>query len=691
MSDTTASTDLGAGAGLLTSQVSPSQGSGGADWLVRAERIAAEELADMPTADAAAFTARLREWWPDLWGGFEVPYAGHPARDAQLEAVVRSLAAHWRARPTDLRRLDDERIARPDWFQAADMIGYVFYVDRFAGTLRGVEDHIDYLEELGARYIHLMPLLKTRPGDNDGGYAVTDFGAVEPRLGTIDDLEHLARRLRERGMSTCIDLVVNHTAAEHPWAMAAAAGDPTFAELYRTYPDRRIPNQFERTLPEVFPDFAPGNFTRLPDGRWVWTTFNSWQWDLNWSNPRLFALILDALLELANRGVDVFRLDAVAFMWKRLGTNCQNQPEVHQLLRALRACARIAAPAVIFKAEAIVGPDDLVPYLGVGPLAGRECDMVYHNSVMVQFWSALATRDTRLMTHVLGDFPHKPVATAWGTYVRCHDDIGWAVTEDDAEAVGWTGPEHRAFLSAFYDGSFPGSFARGVVFQHYPATNDSRVCGTCASLAGLETALEAGDPLSTDRAIERILLGHAIILAWDGIPLLYMGDEIGLRNDWSFEREPDHASDNRWVHRPRMNWAAAARRHDPTTVEGRLFAGFRHLIDVRRGLPQLHVATPLEVVDAGDRALFAFVRDHPDGRLLAVFNLTEWQRTIPGSLLEEAGLPVAVDALDPTTRVRSSKKTVLPPYAARWFVAPPQAHGVKASARNGTRPGQRRS
>jgi amylosucrase len=206
-------------------------------------------------------------------------------------------------------------------------------------------------------------------------------------------------------------------------------------------------------------------------------------------------------------------------MWKRMGTNCQNQPEVHSLLRALRACARVAAPAVIFKAEAIVGPDDLAPYLGVGRNQGRECDLAYQNSLMVQYWSALATRDTRLMTQVLSAFPKKPASTSWGTYIRCHDDIGWAITEEDAEAVGWTGSDHRAYLSMFYTGLFPGSFALGEVFQQNAVTGDSRISGTFASLAGLERALAANDPVAIDMAVARILLGHALILGWDSLPL----------------------------------------------------------------------------------------------------------------------------------------------------------------------------
>jgi amylosucrase len=611
---------------------------------------------------------RLRRWWNDLWEGFVDPYADDPRFDTSLQALVRVLAGRWADRSPELRQLDHQRAFRPDWFQAPEMVGYVFYVDRFAGSLRGVEDHLGYLQELGIRYVHLMPLLRTRPGDNDGGYAVADYREVEPRLGTMADFEHLAGELHGREMSVCIDLVLNHCAAEHPWAVRAGEGDPAASELFWIFPDRELPDRYERSLPEVFPDFAPGNFTRLPDGRWAWTTFNSFQWDLNWSNPRVFVEILDVLLDLANRGVDVFRLDAVAFMWKRMGTNCQNQPEVHSLLRALRACARVAAPAVIFKAEAIVGPDDLAPYLGVGRSHGHECDLAYHNSLMVQYWSALATRDTRLMTHVLSAFPRKPATTSWATYIRCHDDIGWAITEADAAAVGWTGPDHRAYLSMFYTGLFPGSFALGEVFQQNAVTGDSRISGSFASLAGLERAMAAGDAIAIELAIGRILLGHALILGWDGLPLLYMGDEIAMLNDRSYLRDPSLATDNRWLHRPRMDWTRAEGRRGTGPV-ARVFQGTRHLIHVRRSLEALHAATPLEVVDVGDPSLFAFVRAHLSGPLLAVHNVADAARALDGRVLETVGLMDARDAIRDEAVFHAGDPIPMPPYGVRWLVA----------------------
>ena len=621
----------------------------------------------MPQRDVELFEVRVERWWAELEPAWSIIYGSHADGADALSRLIRLLAGRYRERPDPLKLLDLRRSLQPDWFQQPEMIGYVCYADRFAGSLRGVESHLDYLAELEVRYLHLMPLLRTRPGETDGGYAVADYRQVEPALGTMDDLEHLCGSLRERGISLCIDLVLNHTAAEHPLARAAAAGDAAAAAMYYIYADRVEPDRWERTLPYTFPETAPGNFTQLPDGRWVWTTFNSYQWDLNWSNPAVFLEMIDIVLDLAARGVEVFRLDAVAFMWKRMGTNCQNQPEVFDLLQAFRAAARIAAPAVVFKAEAIVGPSDLVRYLGVGRHYGRVSDLAYHNSLMVQFWSALATRDTRLATEVLGQLPRKPSTTAWATYIRCHDDIGWAVVDEAAAAVGWSGPAHREFLSEFYAGRFPGSFARGEVFQYEPATRDSRISGTFASLAGLESAIDARDPALITAAIERIRLGHALILAWDGIPLLYMGDELGFLNDWTYRKDPDHEADNRWLHRPRMDWSVADRRHRRKTPEGRIYADLRHLIAVRSSTPQLHAATPLELIDADDSALLVFQRDHPLGPLVSVSNVADADRTLtPESLPATAAGPL-VDLLD-GSRHAAGAEIDIPARGVRWLV-----------------------
>ena len=632
-------------------------------------QAAQEVLATSDRCTSDMFDARLARWWPDVADGLAAVYPQHDLIDLGRRMVT--IAAEGvRKRPADLTRLDLDRTLQPDWFQSPRMLGYAAYAERFAGDLPGVARHIDYLDELGVTYLHLMPLLKPRPGDSDGGYAVADYREVRDDLGTLDDLRDLAQTLHEHGISLVMDLVLNHVAREHEWARRARDGEQRYRDYFYVYPDRTLPDQYERTLPEVFPDFAPGSFTYDAelDG-WVWTTFNAFQWDVNWSNPDVFAEYLDTIVFLANLGVDVLRLDAIAFTWKRMGTDCQNQPEVHALTQALRALARIACPAVVFKAEAIVGPKDLVHYLGQGRHHGKVSDLAYHNSLMVQTWSMLASRDVRLAARALRELGPVPTTTSWITYARCHDDIGWAIDDQHAATEGLSGFYHRRFLSDYYSGTYPGSPSRGIVFQENPVTLDRRISGTAASLSGIDTALEGTDVLALDHAVARVLLAHALAMGWGGIPVIWSGDELAMPNDPVWADEPGHESDNRWAHRPRLDWDRATRRHTLGTVEERVFGGLRHLGQVRAGLPHLHAAVQAEVLDIDDPGVLPVLRRHPMGPMLGLYNVTDTYRPYPAVHLRDLGLADPVDAISGQEVTTSSDDNVwLPPYAFWWVV-----------------------
>jgi amylosucrase len=616
------------------------------------------------------FATRFERFFTELRDPLVALYGDDPRFDTQWRALLEAIARTAGGREGALRALDHEREITPDWLQREQAIGYVTYVDRFAGTLNGVRERLPYLRELGISYLHLMPLLHARPEPNDGGYAVVDYGAVEPALGTMDDLRALADDLRAAGMALCVDVVLNHTAREHPWARAAVAGDQRALAFYRTFADRAEPDAYERTLPEVFPATAPGSFTWEPAlERWVWTTFNAYQWDLDYSNPAVFRAMAEAMLELAAAGVDVLRLDAVPFLWKRKGTNCQNQPEVHQLLQAFRAAMRIAAPAVAFKAEAIVSPRDLVGYLGAGRHEGKECDLAYHNVLMVLGWSALASGRVALLTSALRSMPPVPPGAGWVTYVRCHDDIGWAITDEDAGAVGEDAHLHRRFLADFYAGDFPASFARGARFQLEPHTGEARTSGTTASLAGLEAARESGDDLALELALRRILLLYAVAFAHGGLPLVYMGDELGLLNDHAWEDDPARREDNRWMHRPAMDWAAAEQRGNPDSVQGRLWEGLRRLMAARRATRAAHVQGAAQPLWTGNDHVFGLLRSQAGERLLLLANFTPERQPVGLGVVSERGLELTQDAAQPDGRplVIEQDTLVLEPYQYLWL------------------------
>jgi amylosucrase len=624
--------------------------------LETARKTLVDLLYDDP--DSSDVIARFDRWAPDLISGLREVYDV----EAVLTSLIPIMASAVQHRPGHLRERDRQRILAPDWFQRPDTVGYVAYADRFAKDLPGVRSHIDYLVDLGITSLHLMPLLQPRPRENDGGYAVTNYREVRPDLGTMDDLATLARSLHEAGISLTLDLVINHVAREHAWASAARNGEQRYRDYFWIFPERTEVEAFERTLPEVFPAFAPGNFTFDEDlDAWVWTTFNAWQWDLNWANPAVFCEFADIVAFLANQGVDCLRLDAIAFIWKRLGTNCQGQPEVHAITQALRAFARIVAPALIFKAEAIVGPQEVVAYLGQGRYAGKVSELAYHNSLMVQIWSAFAARDGRLMAQALNRFPAIPTDTSWATYLRCHDDIGWAIDDADADAVGWNGFAHRNFLADFYSGDFAGSFAAGAHFQVNPATGDRRTSGTAASLAGLERA--GTDDQEVRLAIDRLMCMTAMVLGFGGLPLLYMGDELALLNDRSYTTDPARSDDNRWMHRPVMPWDAVAGLATAANPAAQVYRRTKHLIEVRKRLPALHAATPTAIEIGATASVVIFRRMHPAGDLLEVYNVSEHSQPFNAGEWWDSG-PLREHI---SGRLVTQPEPTVPGYTAWWF------------------------
>ncbi|NND75397.1 MAG: alpha-amylase [Ilumatobacter sp.] len=613
------------------------------------------------------FRTRLDEWTDDLATALRGLYGDES--DTVFDRLVDRAAESSRARSRALVALDRRRVATPDWFQQRERVGYMAYVDRFGGDLAGVRTRIPYLTELGVDVLHLLSLFAPRVGENDGGYAVREYLVPDPAIGTPGDLDDLVADLHGADISLCADFVLNHTSDDHDWAAQARAGSRYHQNLFIMFDDAADAERYEATLPEVFPQMAPGNFTYDDEiGRWVWTTFREFQWDLNWANPDVMVEIAQVALELANLGVDMLRLDAIAFTWKRLGTNCQNQAEAHLIAQALRAVLAIAAPATVLLAEAIVGPDDLVGYVGRHRLERRECQIAYHNQLMVQGWSMLATGEAALARTALSRLTEPPTSTTWFTYVRCHDDIGWAVDDPDAAAVGASGSEHRAFLAQFYRGDFPMSFATGVPFATNDATGDERTCGMTSSLTGVAAAKEAGDAVALDLAIRRALLLYGLAFGYGGIPIIYMGDEVCLADDVSYRDDPVRAADSRWLHRPALDDAHVARRSSPDTEAGRLWAGIRHLVETRRALRPLHGAAQTQPFDTGASNVFGWHRHHERfGDLVGLANLTPGiARADSRAIAARVGAADAgrfVDRLD----VGAQDVLALDAYQVRWL------------------------
>lgn len=549
-------------------------------------------------------------------------YGKRPDFAYQLEDSVKRLFESFCERPEQLKLRDRTFTPESGWFLSEEQIGAVAYVDRFAGSFQALRKRLPYLQELGISYLHLMPFFECPKPENDGGYAVSSYRHTDPALGSMKDLEQLAADCANAGICLVADFIFNHTSDEHEWALNAKAGNPAFQSYYWVFADQGKTEEYQQHLRDIFPEVRHGSFTYVEEmGKWVWTSFHSYQWDLNYRNPELFKAMTGEMMYLANRGISILRLDAVAFIWKEAGTNCENRKEAHTIIQAFQAAARLVAPSLLFKSEAIVHPDDILSYIDL-----RECQLSYNPLLMAELWEAAATKEVRLLAHSLAKRHSLPAGCSWINYVRCHDDIGWTFANEDAAELGIHGADHRNFLNSFYMGEFPGSFSRGVSFQHNPQTGDRRICGTAASLAGIEQALEKGSTEDLERSVRRVLMLYGIAYAAGGIPLLYLGDELGTLNRYEYADDPSQASDSRWVHRPLWSDAAAEARYDTSNYVGKIFCGLKRMAEERKK-HAVFSRQDLQIADSGHPSVLAFHKQmhkgNTHGLLTVLANFSE--------------------------------------------------------------------
>ena len=507
------------------------------------------------------------------------------------------------------------------WIGSNNTVGMTLYVDLFAGDFISMIDKIDYLKELGISYVHLMPLLKSRDGENDGGYAIEDFRKVEPKLGNMSDFSKLIRALHDNGIAVCIDYVINHVAKEHEWARKAMAGNRKYQDMFIMYDDYEIPAIYNQYVPEVLPDKAPGNFTYYQEiKKYVYTSFSEFQWDLNYANPEVFIEMADTLLYLANLGIDIIRLDAIPFIWKEQYTNCRNLKENHYFLRLFHLIKDICFPYCQLLGEAIVEPEEIVRYFGKD---GRECEVMYNANLMVDVYNSFATRDVRLITDDMTAYDVSD-SDIFMNYLRCHDDIGWGFNEDSIRSYGMDPESHKQFLIEFYSGQFPNSFANGEIYQYNPHTGDARINGTLASLLGFETA---DSEYASDYAIRRITLANAVIMSYKGIPLIYSSDELAQVNDQSYLEDPEKQNEGRWVHRARFNWNKL-KQLKSYPDEFRVYSNLKKLIAIRKREHLLDGYSRMEPLDVHNFSVFAYRRFDKEGQIICLFNFSDCPQTI---------------------------------------------------------------
>lgn len=570
------------------------------------------------------FYTRLGANFYAIYSLFELLYGGRPDFNDQIQKLVETMARQYIARSDDLRATDLERENDHNWFLSQHWVGMALYSDGFANDLQGLKSKLHYLQELGVNMVHVMPILDCPPGKSDGGYAVRDFRKVDDRIGSVKDIDDLSEAMHKRDMLLTLDVVLNHTSDEHEWAQRARSGEQTYQDYFYVFENRDMPDMFEETMPEIFPETSPGNFTwDEAMGKWVMTSFNNYQWDLNYSNPSVLIEMLDIILYWANHGADILRLDAVAFLWKKIGSTCQNEREAHLILQLLKDCCQVTAPGVLFIAEAIVAPVEVTKYFGEDAINAKECEIAYNATFMALLWDAVATKKAELLCRGIKSLPDKLERATWLNYIRCHDDIGLGFDDVDIRLAGYEPVAHRRFLVDYFTGNYDNSPARGRPFAQNEKTGDARISGTLASLIGLESAIESDNEQAIDEAIHIILLLNAMILSFGGIPLLYYGDEIGTLNDYSYLEDEHKLQDSRWIHRPSIDWKKAELRNQPGTVEHRIFTGLKKLIAVRKEIHAFADFNSRELLDVDNPHLLAYAHTdhlHSSSRVLVVGN-----------------------------------------------------------------------
>lgn len=545
------------------------------------------------------------------------------------------MAGFYEERGEELKKLDVEREKRPDWYKKNDMLGMMFYIDNFAGNLKGVKARLDYLEKCNVNYIHLMPFLDTPKGRSDGGYAVSDFRKVQERLGTMEDLESLTAACHQKNMNVCMDFVMNHTSEDHEWAKKARQGDGEYMSRYFFFNNREIPDEYEKTVPQVFPTTAPGNFTWLPEiGHYVMTSFYPYQWDLNYKNPRVFNEMMYNFLYLANRGIDIIRIDAVPYIWKELGTQCRNLKQVHTIVRMMRMISEIVCPGILLLGEVVMEPEKVAPYFGT--VDKPECHMLYNVTTMATTWHTVATRDVRLLKRQLDIVNNLPKEYVFLNYLRCHDDIGWGLDYATLQADGFGERSHKQYLNDYFQGYAGNSTSRGELYNADPVTGDARFCGTTASMCGIEKAGFEQDEEAMERAICLDVMLHAYMFMQSGIPVLYGGDEIGQINDYTYKEDPDKVQDSRYIHRGAMNWRLVEKIMDERSVEGRIFRRLGRLERIRKAEKVFMTDADAWTFETGENSVLGIGRYYEGKKLLGLFNFSEYDKTIKLSEKEES-------------------------------------------------------
>ncbi|OHT04976.1 Amylosucrase [Tritrichomonas foetus] len=596
------------------------------------------------------FQERFKSFAHEFYAKYNLLYHD----DSMFHDLVDRIYNYYIKRCPPLKKIDEERM-NSSWFRKNDIFGVQIYVENFSGTFKNLETKLDYLEMLKVKMIYLMPFLDSPEGKSDGGFACSDYKNVRSDLGTMDDLQHLIKCIHERGMIFMGVLVINHTSDEHEWAKKAKAGDEEYQKRYHFYDNWLIPNEFERTKGEFFPEVAPGNFTWVPEcHKIVMTTYHPYQWDLNYENPIVFNEMADNLLFLANKGVDIFSLNSPLDIWKEVGTECYNLPNAHIIMRLFRIIIEIVCPGVIFE-------EDNLPSIFPEPENAIFGDKGIKSAIL----GAVGLRDVQMLKEW--------ITQRWSTdrsfynFVSDQDEVRWSWGLTNPETAGYQFHTVYRYLNDIFSGRMEGSKSRGVVCFENLVTCEARVVGTLASLAGLEYAVETNDQHLISESIKRIVMTYSLLISLPGIPILYSGDELGLLNYYDYINEKNINSDVRFIVRNKFPWEKVEKLNDSESIQHRIFYGIVKLMTARTQDDVFSASakeSDFHVVDIPEVTVLVLHRFYQGRLYLFIFNMYEYPRKV---FLDYDGDFTDIITGEPFGSVKEIK---LPSYSFKWLMRP---------------------
>ncbi len=552
--------------------------------------------------------SRIRQLWHTLYDG---------EHQAELAALITKLE-EYKARHS-LSPLPSE------WYQ--DAVVYSLYVDLFAGSFEGLTEKLDYLQALGVSCLWLLPVLDSPM--KDAGFDIRDFRKVRADLvaSPSDPNEVFAAFLQEahaRGMAVIFDITLNHSSIEHSW-FQAGKDDPS--SPYRGYYIWSDTPELYREARIIFKGMMESNWTRSGD-QYYFHRFFDIQPDLNYRNPAVLIEMTLVLLDWLVQGVDGFRADAIPYLWKEAGTNCENLPKTHAIIKLFRAAMDYLRPGSILLAEANQPPLEVAKYFG----DGDECQAAYHFPLMPRLYRALAEANGQAIIDTLQPSftPEPPEGCRWFTFLRCHDEL----------TLEMVTPAERALIHRAYCRDQLWDFRLGE--------------GISARLANL-----------LERDPRKILLLNHLLLTLTGTPILYYGDEVAKENDEAFY----HATvaktgyrDSRYLVRGPMAWEAVEALADPQSLASQVYYPLQRLLLTRRNYLALSRGT-LAFIAVGDQRVLAYTRQLGEQRLLMLANLSGESVRVPvpaklgaSDLLEQ---PLKHDAASLT----------LAPFGYHWLAA----------------------